>query len=296
MDMQSPPINHPEVARLRRQSAQRKYKRRLRKARLLWVVAGVLFLLLLGEMLVALCTSPRFWIRAVTVRNRETLQEREVLALMQLPAYSNYFRVSLAGLARNIEREPRVARAEVKRGAIGTLQVTVHERQAVCRLGTAAPPWYLDDGGILFQRPPGPALPVPVIAGAVLAPPAVVAGTPAPFPQRAAVLETLRALRAAPGGDALRIAALTLQPAGRPGDVTLVATLRQGARIRLGAPVFLHEKAICLQQTLAQAARAGHPLDDLALVNVDFVDERTKDTGVLGTYTPKPRSQETQSP
>ena len=41
MDAALPPMN-PEVARLRRKAAQRKYVKRLRYVRLLWGIAGML--------------------------------------------------------------------------------------------------------------------------------------------------------------------------------------------------------------------------------------------------------------
>lgn len=84
-----PPMN-PEVARLRRQAAQRKYLKGLRYVRVLWAIAAVLLFMLVIEVVLALCFSPRFWIFRVVVQGNETIAEGDVLRLLRLPVESNY--------------------------------------------------------------------------------------------------------------------------------------------------------------------------------------------------------------
>jgi len=286
MDTQFPPINHPEVARLRRQSAQRKYRKQLRKMRLLWSCSGVLFLILFIEVLVALCHSPRLWIYRITVTNQETLSDAEVVRLMAVPVHSNYFRISLGKLERNIEQEPRVDTAVVKHGAIGTLVVTVHERQAVCQLGYTGQPLYMDAKGFLFTRPAPPTTLVPVIEGVSVPYSKGILGKRAPFPQVDEVLACLAELRGAKDRTALEVARLKMTPNGNGTTMTYTAILRQGTLLYLGPPTFLEKKGFCIRQAVLEKSNEGRSLTQIKYIDVGFVDENSEKKGICAYVYP----------
>jgi cell division septal protein FtsQ len=271
---------NPEVARLRRQSAQRKYRKHMRYVRLLWSVVGVLLGILMLEVGLAICTSPRFWIHRITVEGAETLSDHDVIRLVNLRnPHSNFYLTSKRLLASRVAREPRVHDAAVRWGEIGELVVALHERQAVCRLGFTDPPRYLDAEGKLFTRTPAPSTPVPVVEGL---PPAVLSvdfGQTVNQPEARAVLETLAALRAKANETVIEVTRVKL---GARGTLTLV--LRPGTRVFLGQPDNLPVKMQAMHEVILRASVAGYPLDDL-----DYIDVRvlTKLTDLGAVYKPK---------
>jgi cell division septal protein FtsQ len=266
IDTPMPPMN-PEVARLRRLSAQRKLKKRLRQVRLLWSIAGVLLFCLMLEVLVALCFSPRLWVYRIAVKNCETLSTGEIIRLIHLPAGSNHFRVSLGQLAERVAREPRVATATIKHGAIGTLIVSIQERQAVFQVGYASPPLYVDAQGVVFTRPLPPVTPVPTVEGILLRAPKDILGKQLTDTQATAVLACLAELKKSMG-DRLDIARATVDAQGA---INLI--LRQGTQIFIGAPIDLPLKAWWLNKTIVQASNEGHSLEQLDYINLRFVNE-----------------------
>lgn len=288
METTLPPMN-PEVARLRRQSAQRKLRKRLRHARLLWLVAALCLLVLLGEVIIALLCSPRFWIYRITVRNLETLTKPEVIQLMQLPPHSNFHRVSLGALARRIATDPRVDHAQVQRGAVGVLTVAVQERQPVCQLGHTIPPLYMDAHGYLFTRPVPPETPVPVVDGVPLRGSLRrVLGTRVTSIPATAVLDCLESLRKPSGAEALEITRITVTPRG-----WLNLVLRQGTLVFIGPADDLAFKADCITSIIAKASGGGHALEQINYINVRFAN---RDTGVAGTFATKNDQEETVEP
>ena len=272
---------NPEVARLRRQSAQRKYVKRLRYVRVLWAIAGLLLVALTAEVITAVCISPRFWIYRLEVTPSETLTVPEIVRLINLPASSNYYRVSLARLAERIEQgEPRVLRAAIHRGAMGVLKVAVQERQAQCRFGYDMPPRYMDVDNMLFTRPVAPTPPVPVVEGVTFSPP-VIFGKPAVDPNAHAVADCLAAVRQVfPESHSLEIARIIVAPA--TGRMTLI--LNQGTQIYLGFPSDLSEKMWVVQQIIVYASNDGYSLDKL-----EYIDARAPElsAGLGGHYKPK---------
>jgi len=276
---------NPEVARLRRQSAHRKYVKRLRYVRVLWGFAGILLLALAVEVIIAVCISPRFWIYRLDVTPGETLSTPEIVRLMALPAQTNYYRAPLSQLSARIEqREPRVWHAIIHRKATGILTVEIQERLAQCRFGYDTPPRYLDGVNILFTRPVSPTPPVPVVEGVALNPPGVF-GKPVSDERAHQVADCLAAVRQVfPESPGLEIARIIVAPTDR---MTLV--LRQGTQIFLGFPKDFSEKMWVVQKIIVYASNAGYALDQL-----EYIDARTPElsAGLGGHYKPKQETTE----
>ncbi|MHB9133784.1 MAG: cell division protein FtsQ/DivIB [Armatimonadota bacterium] len=265
MDTWLPPMN-PEVARLRRQSAQRKYRKRLRNVRALWTLAFILLLLLFIEVLAALCFSPRFWIYRIDVTGNETLTQAEVVRLVNLRPHSNFYRTSLGKLAERVKANPRVEDADVRRSAIGVLLVEVKERQAVCRLGYTEQPLYVDAGKFAFTRPIAPNPQVPVVENSGIQTAPALIGTKVKSDRLDAVLACMQALRdAAPGHTPIKISRIEFD---QHGWIKLV--LQQGTKIFIGRPQDLPAKIWVMHQTIALQNGRGHSLDKL-----DYIDVRT---------------------
>ncbi|HEY3375855.1 MAG TPA: FtsQ-type POTRA domain-containing protein, partial [Armatimonadota bacterium] len=271
MERHQPSSMNPEVLRLRRQSAQRKFRKRLRQVRLLWTVAGLLLIALVVEGLIALCFSPRFWIYRLQVTGVETLTPDEVIALTKLPAHMNYYRASLGAIAGRVRAHPRVREATVRRGPVGTLLIDVHERQAVYRLGDSRPPWYLDADGALFTRSLAPSPPVPTAEGIAL-PATAKPGKRFKAKEAEKVLACLRALQDTDARDtSIQIARIILNPAN--GGMTLV--LRQGTKLLMGRPEYLTAKAWQIHKMIIAASAKGYSLEQIDYIDVHVITSPT---------------------
>lgn len=267
MDAVLPPMN-PEVARLRRKAAQRKYVKRLRYVRFLWGIAGVLLLLLAIEAVLVLTTSPRFWIYRIKVSGGDTLTQSEVITLAGVPRHSNFYRLSLRQVADRIKNgEPRVLRVTVDRAALGVLSITLEERRPLCRLGPAAPPRYVDADGILFTRPEAPLPPVPVVDGITTPLPVSAFGKVVTADAVRAVIDCLKTASAHSATEApLEFSRITLSATGR---MTLV--MPQGVTVRLGSPDHLAEKMYVLRNTIVWLSSKGYALNEIEYIDVRSV-------------------------
>lgn len=258
---------NPEVAVLRRQSAQRKYNKALSYVRFLWTFAGLLLIALLIEVVIALCFSPRFWIYRMDVTGEESLTSAEVIRLTHLPAESNFYRTSVRELAKRISREPRVQRVAVRRQNIGVLGIEVTERQPACRLGWTTPLTYLDADGYLFTRPKPPTAPVVVVEGVNLPTP-LRPGKRLTTDHVTELLACLTALRNTPADlPALDVTRLVISPRG---GVTL--KLRQGTRVYLGPPEDFERKIWVVRKTVIDAQSKGYSLDKLDYIDAKIID------------------------
>lgn len=281
---------NPEVARLRRQSAQRKYRKRLRAVRLLWSVAGVLLLVLVVETLVALSFSPRFWINRLDITGIETLSPGEVIRLTELREHSNYYRTSGSVLAERIRREPRVKSVHVARGAIGTLQIDVTERTAVARIGASRPPLYVDAAGIAFTRPVPPATAVPTVQGIRVTHPRRMQGQRLTSRAMTSVLQCLAIVRksSSPRRAALPVTSILVAPSGR-----MMLVLRADVQVLLGEPTHLEDKIWMVEKMIVDASAKGFPLEKLAAIDVRVI---TAPTDAGASYRPKPHEEEGRRP
>lgn len=275
---------NPEVARLRRKSAQRKQRKRIRLVRLHWVLAGALLLALIIQGLWALAFSPRFWIYNIVVNDTDTMSSTDVIRLMQVPKHSNYYRISLRDLADRIHRDPRVEQVTVRHGEIGVLAVEVRERQPICQLGVLAPALYMDEAGYVFSRPTPPATPIPIIEGLKL-PRKNVLGTQLTTPSAKQVLACLREVQRTSTELAKSLLRVHVD---ENGWINMV--LRQGTQLFIGEPDDIPFKVWCIRTAIIQASNEGYSLDRLVYINVRFVD---KETGTAATYLPKNTTMET---
>ncbi len=270
MDTPLPPMN-PEVANVRRRAYDRKYRKSLRAARLLWGLVVLLLLALLIEILVATCASPRNWVYRIEVRGVETLTAHEVIRLMALPPRSNFFRAPLPALAARLAAEPRVRAARVTRGEVGVLVATVRERQAICRLDYTRPPVYMDADGVLFTRPTAPDPPVPAVEGLKLNYARLTLGQPLATAPAAHVRACLAAVNNPNlGASRIRPARVQVTP---DGNYTLI--LHTGTKVFLGKPVNFGLKTFTLQQGIVQASADGYALDAIAYFDLRYVADST---------------------
>lgn len=267
MDAALPPMN-PEVARLRRKAAQRKYVKRLRYVRLLWSIAGMLLLALAVEALLVLTVSPRFWIYRIKVTGGDTLTVPEIITLAQVPPHSNFYRLSLRRVAQRIaDGEPRVRRVTVERDTLGVLHIGLEERVPLCRLGQEEPPRYVDADDVLFTRPQPPEPPVPVIAGITIPLPVRTFGKPVNADTVRAVVNCLTIANAHPGEEApLAFTQITLGSTGR-----MALVLQPGVLIKLGAPDHLEQKMYVLRNTIVYLSTKGYALNQIEYIDVRSV-------------------------
>ena len=289
MDVALPPMN-PEVARLRRKAAQRKFVRRLRYVRFLWGIAGVLLLLLTIEVLLVLTISPRFWIYRIKVEGGDTLTKPEIITLASVPEHSNFYRLSLRRVAQRImAQEPRAGRVTVHRSVLGVLHILVEERQPICRLGQETPPRYLDIDGILFTRPSPPSQTVPVVEGLAGRFPKADFGKRITSTETKAVIACLTAVNRRFGADSpLQIGRITVDVNDR-----MVLHLLQGTRILLGAPEGFDEKMYTIQNTILYAStKNGDSLDQIEYINASAVNRAA---GLAAEYKPR-RNREGATP
>jgi|GEM_PF-2252348 len=287
MDAVLPPMN-PEVARLRRKAAQRKYVKRLRYVRLLWGIAGVLLAALAVEALLVPILSPRFWIYRIRVTGGDTLTVPETITLARVPPRSNFYRLPLNRVELRITgSEPRVKRVAVSRDALGVLSIGLEERIPLCRLGSEEPPRYVDADGILFTRPQPPAAPVPVVSGVAVPLPESAFGKPVRLDSVRAVIDCLKAANMRSGvATPLRFSKIIL---GTTGRMTLI--LRSGMLVKLGAPEHLAEKIYVLRNTIVFLSERGYSSNQ-----VDYIDVRSviRAAGLAADY--KLRGQEGTHP
>jgi cell division septal protein FtsQ len=281
MDTPLPPMN-PEVAHVRRRAYDRKYRKHLRFARLLWGVVVLLLLTVAIEAGVALCFSPRNWVYRIEVTGTETLTPDEVIRLMALPPRSNFFRAPLGTLAARIAAEPRVQEARVRRGQVGVLIAELRERQAVCRLGYTRPPVYLDAQGVPFTRPTAPDPPVPTVEGLALNYTRLKLGTPLRMKAADHVRECLAALNATSlGKSRVHLSRVQLTP---DGNYTLV--LQPGTKVFLGKPKNFRLKTFILLQGIVQASTDGHALSQIAYFDLRYVVDATGKGAAMRPKTP----------
>lgn len=301
MNTMLPPMN-PEVARIRRQGMQRRYKKALRFVRLLWLLAGVLLVALVIEIVVAMCISPRFWVYRITVSGAETLTPAEIIRLAAVPSQTNYYRAPLGAIAARLQREPRIDTSEVRRQAVGILAIHVRERAAACRIGSTQPPLYLDDAGVVFTRPIAPSSPVPVVQGFPLLD---AKGKPLRSPHamlgqrlrtQARVLQTLECLQALKDHAAIDTEPLHVSRIVFADNGMTVLVLKQGVRVFLGRPRDFAAKILVTKKTIVQAGADGYALPALDYVDVRGVEPGKVMTGVYMPRQPHPLQEATPTP
>jgi cell division protein FtsQ len=224
------------------------------------LAAAFLPLALLGlfvELGIALWVSPRFQVKQVMVTGNRLASRARVLKRLNLPARAAMVRCAPGPLERNIETEPLIRSARVRRRWPDILQVEVTERAALVTMRVGSQWWEVDASGIAFRAVGAPAPGVPQVFArdqATLKLGDVIA--PARLAQLKAVLGWSKE------HPEFRLASVALEPGGK-----LCLNSDGGMPVRLGTPVELRRKLETLSKLVADypEIRAGY---DIAYVNL----------------------------
>ena len=137
---------------------------------LLWILIGILFLFLAGELIVQFFIIPNFTIKHVNVQSDFPVSKDAVLKLAGINNKLYYFEVKPNVIAARIEEYPLVKRAAVKKVFPDTLSIVITGRKplAVALVNTEekSVPVLLDEDGVIFHiGGAGRELNLPVISG-----------------------------------------------------------------------------------------------------------------------------------
>jgi len=206
--------------------------RRLRLRRLLWLIALSLGVILAGEILFALFTSPRFAIQEVQIKGIDRFSLPLIVQETPPTIGANLFSFPAGRIARRLQAFSFVEEVKVKKNPPHTLLLVVRERRAV---GWLRQPWgavFVDETGLAFDHPGPVRKGVPELRGLELMPQIIgehIRGTKA-----ALLREGLRAFAQNPG---LRVKVLAVDERG-----WLRAYLHSGMELRLGPARQLERK------------------------------------------------------
>jgi cell division protein FtsQ len=111
-------------------------------------------------------SDPYFRIQETVVRGCQEVTEQEVLTLASLHPHQNLFSVNPEKIARRIERNPWVKKANVGRELPDRLIMEVHERIPLALVEKQQSFQIVDREGIIFKRlAPDDSLDLPVLTG-----------------------------------------------------------------------------------------------------------------------------------
>lgn len=251
------PSRKQAQARLRRSAAgvelatrkpkQARGPRRVRFARLLWLVILGLTLLLVGEIIFALFTSYRFTLTRVEVQGASAATRPLVLQQAPRTPGPNLFALRTGRLVEKLHRLSFVSSVALQRKPPGTLLIKVSERLPIAFFNGASGPIFVDHAGLAFTKP-GP-LPSGLVELQGLDPKQRALGRRLQGRNATSLLKGLSALL---NSSKLRVKTLTVDGRG-----WLTVWLASGTELRLGATDQLERK---LQ--LAELAIAGGPSKD----------------------------------
>jgi len=137
---------------------------------LLWILIGILFLFLAGELIVQFFIIPNFTIRHVNIESDFSVSKDAMLKLAGIPDKLYYFKVRTDLLKRRIEEYPLVKSAVVKKVFPDTLSIVIRGREplavALVDTGKKSVPVLIDEEGVIFRiGNTGEELNLPVISG-----------------------------------------------------------------------------------------------------------------------------------
>lgn len=196
--------------------------------------------------------SALFEVRAITVRGAETMSDAAVIALSGLRPGERLLAVDPWGVARRIERDPRIRNAAIRIAPPDRVTVEVAERRPVAALRSDGGYLVLDAAAVPFARASSPGT---LVALEVEGPPPrwVRLGQPVPSP---AVAAGVRAVAALDRRVRDEVAALRVD---RAGEATLVT--RDAIAVRAGDLRRLGERTAMLPQILAAVRARGVPVE-----------------------------------
>lgn len=115
------------------------------------LVLAILGLLLLGEAVLALLTSPWFYVRNTRVEGAESIPENEIVRDLQLDPRTNIFLVDKHNLRKRVLRNPVIEDVGIHRRLPGTLVVRTKERKAQVLLRVNDVLYEVDSKGVPFR-------------------------------------------------------------------------------------------------------------------------------------------------
>ena len=155
-------------------SRRRRQKRRvINRKRLL---LSIFLVIIGGELVFALLTSPMFAVKRIIVAENMTVSDGEVLRVLKIPKHANIFRVDKVSALREVRRNPVVENASMRRRIPSTLIVTITERTPVFTLNSSGNLYEIDASGIPFRQDKALTQKLPVVSCRV--PKRIVLGRP----------------------------------------------------------------------------------------------------------------------
>ena len=233
---------------------RRKNRRRPNHARIaLRLALAALF----AQCALALLFSHHLWVRTVRVEGSQSVRPERIFERMGLPPRANIVRLPVRRIRRAVEKEPAVARAEVRRRLPHTVIVRVRERApwAVVKAGGIC--YTVDDALVPFrkERVPEPGLPLVVLEVGAGGAPRLGKKIAAP-----GVAQVGACLRWAAGRDDFPLEQIRVDQTGK-----LCLNREGGAEVRLGSGIDLDKKLNALAILLSRRA-------DLREGNVVYVN------------------------
>jgi hypothetical protein len=118
------------------------------------------------ECVLVLLFSPRLWVRSVRIDGLQTVSAERITERMRLRPRTNIVRLPVASLRAAVEREPVVAKAEVRRVFPSAVRVVVRERTPWATLKVGGICYLVDRGFVPFHknRVPWDGLPLVTLA------------------------------------------------------------------------------------------------------------------------------------
>jgi len=253
------------VRRQRRPGAARRSAGRARRLAFEVLVAVVTsgVLVLLNWLL----TSPRFAVSQVEIRGPTWLREEDVRAVAGIAPGQNLFTLDGEAITRQLERLPRVKRAQVIRSLPNRVTLLIEERHPFALAVSAGRLYWVDEAGrVLGPEPRAVAPALPVITG--LAREERADGSPSSAEQIQSAVALLRTILRTGSPLAARLSEIDV---GRGDDGPVLYT-EDGIEVRLGSE-WLEERLGRLEGVLAQLQSQQEP--------VEAVDLRFRDQVVL---------------
>lgn len=204
------------------------------------LILSLLLVLLMGEALIAVFTSPWFDINRVRVYGRNTVASKFVAAETRVPEKSNIFRFNTRDMARRLGRDPVVERVTVSRRLPDTLVVRITERKAILVLKTHRKLYEVDDMHIPFRIVAQPNPKLPMIS--CIVPQRIVLGKPI---KTSAFLTAVECLQLATQEKKFLVGKITVDQ-----NNDLCLNVRDGLLIRLGQPQHIEDKLDKAKQTM----------------------------------------------
>lgn len=224
---------------MRRYAKSTRRRRVINKKRLILTI----FLIVIGgELVFALLTSPMFAVNHIKVVKNVNVSDKQVIQSLALPQDANIFRIDRDSVLREVRRNPLVQEATLRRRIPSTLIVQISERQPLFILSTSGVLYAVDPYGIPFRKEKALSPKLPVIFCQVRK--RIVLGRPI---REAALNSAKECLLLAQAKKVFQGIRITVD---RKSDLCL--NVRDGFQVRLGRPEQLARKFDLAEQVVKQ--------------------------------------------